>query len=254
MRENKDYKNEALAALKGHWAPSVLAVLVYFLIVVVLMVPYEAKVLTLSDPTDLEAAKSVMTWFWFYAAGMLLVVGPLVIGMVNAFKDLLLAGDDRVVANEFRIGFGRWLRHVWGYLLKGLLVTLWSLLFLIPGIIKLFSYAMTNYILVDYPNLKVSKAIALSNEMMKGHKYDLFYLYLGFAGWYLLSILTLGIGFFWMIPYAQVAQASFYQDVKAEWLASRAEPASMPLIQDEPAAPAPAAAKRDENPEDYMPR
>ena len=76
---------------------------------------------------------------------------------------------------------------------------------------------MTNYILVDHPELSANRAIDLSQEMMRGHKYDLFYLYLGFAGWFILSMFTLGLGLFWLIPYAQVAQASFYQDVKAEW-------------------------------------
>jgi uncharacterized membrane protein len=137
--------------------------------------------------------------------------------MVNAFKDLLLKGDDRLVPNEFRIGFGNWLHHVWGYFLKTLYVLLWAILFIIPGIVKTLAYAMTNYILVDHPELSANKAILLSNEMMKGHKYDLFYLYLSFAGWFFLCVITLGIGFFWLIPYAQTAQASFYQDVRAEW-------------------------------------
>ena len=53
--------------------------------------------------------------------------------------------------------------------------------------------------------------------MMKGHKFDLFYLYLSFIGWFLLSFLTLGIGFFWLIPYMYTAQAAFYEDVKADY-------------------------------------
>jgi uncharacterized membrane protein len=106
---------------------------------------------------------------------------------------------------------------VWAYLFRGILITLWSLLLVIPGIIKSLSYAMTMYIVKDHPELTVNEAIDLSKDMMYGHKYDLFYLYISFIGWYLLSILTLGIGTFWLMPYIQTAQASFYEDVKAEW-------------------------------------
>ena len=216
MRNNSDYKAEALAALKGKWAPSVLAVIVYVVAVLLFFVPYWIKAVRM-DPTDLSAVKGLSCWLLFYTAGVFLVGAPLLVGMVNAFKDLLLKGDDRLVANEFRIGFGNWLHHVWGYFLRTLYVLLWAILFIIPGIVKTLAYAMTNYILVDHPELSANKAILLSNEMMKGHKYDLFYLYLSFAGWFILCMLTLGIGFFWLIPYAQTAQASFYQDVKAEW-------------------------------------
>ena len=216
MRNNSDYKAEALASLKGKWAPSVLAVIVYVAAGLIFFVPYWIKAVRM-DPTDLSAVKGLSCWSLFYFAGIILVGGPLLVGMVNAFKDLLLKGDDRLVANEFKTGFGNWLHHVWGYLLRTLYVLLWAILFIIPGIIKTLAYAMTNYILVDHPELSANKAILLSNEMMKGHKYDLFYLYLGFAGWFILCMLTLGIGFFWLIPYAQTAQASFYQDVKAEW-------------------------------------
>ena len=216
MRNNSDYKAEALAALKGKWAPSVLAVIVYVVAVLLFFVPYWIKAVRM-DPTDLSAVKGLSSWFLFYLAGVFLVGGPLLVGMVNAFKVLLLQGDDRLVSNEIRIGFGNWLHHAWAYFLRGLYVLLWTILFIIPGIVKTLAYAMTNYILVDHPELSANKAILLSNEMMKGHKYDLFYLYLSFAGWFILCLITLGIGFFWLIPYAQTAQASFYQDVKAEW-------------------------------------
>ena len=212
MRDNKDYKNEALAALKGKWGPSVLAVIVYVAVVMILITPYEIKALQ-TDPAALAAAKAMSGLFGVYFFGMFLLAGPLLVGLVNAFKVLLLSGDDRVTSNEL----SNWWHHVWGFFLKTVFVALWSLLFFIPGIIKSLSYAMTNYILVDYPELSANRAIDLSREMMKGHKYDLFYLYLGFAGWFILSMFTLGIGLFWLIPYAQVAQASFYQDVKAEW-------------------------------------
>ena len=76
---------------------------------------------------------------------------------------------------------------------------------------------MTSYVMRDCPELKFNGAIERSMAMMRGHKFDLFYLHLTFIGWFLLSILTLGIGFFWLGPYVQSAQAHFYEDVKTEY-------------------------------------
>ena len=94
---------------------------------------------------------------------------------------------------------------------------LWSLLLIIPGIIKGLSYAMTPYILRDRPDLKDNAAIELSMAMMDGHKADLFWLYLTFIGWGILCIFTLGIGYFWLQPYMVSTVANFYEEVKAEY-------------------------------------
>ena len=69
----------------------------------------------------------------------------------------------------------------------------------------------------EHPEISGWDASTRSREMMKGHKFDLFYLYLSFIGWFLLSFLTLGIGFIWLIPYMNTAQAAFYEDVKADY-------------------------------------
>ena len=92
-----------------------------------------------------------------------------------------------------------------------------ALLFIIPGIIKAFSYAMTPYILEENPELSANDAIDHSRAMMKGHKFDLFWLYLSFIGWFILCILTLGIGFLWLTPYMETSVAAFYEDVKADY-------------------------------------
>lgn len=148
-------------------------------------------------------------------------------------------------------------RHVWAVLLRGIYTVLWSLLLIVPGIIKALSYAMTYYVLEDYPELSVNKSIELSMAMMKGRKYDLFYLYLSLIGWFLLSLLTLGIGLLWFYPYAQACQHAFYQDVKHDYLMRRnAEKAASEYAPAAPASttPAPEAPKASENPEDYMPK
>lgn len=218
MKENQEYKNEALAALKGRWAPAVLAVLAYMAIMAVFMAPYETKAVQLSDdPTNLQLAADMMKWYPVFILGFIFVSFPLLVGLVNGFKSLFTDGDDKVLSNEFKIGFGNYWHHVWGMFLNRFFVFLWSLLLFVPGIIKTLSYAMTNYILVDKPELSANEAINLSKDMMYGHKFDLFYLYLSFAGWFILCLFTLGIGFLWLYPYAQAAQVSFYLDVKEDY-------------------------------------
>lgn len=144
------------------------------------------------------------------------------IGFPNACKALLVEGDDRLTGNSFRFGLRSWLRNWWGYLLMEIKVALWTFLFIIPGIVKAFAYALTPFLLVDCPELSALQCIKLSNQMMKGHKFDLFYLYLSFIGWMLLSILTLGIGLLWLVPYMQTSMASFYLDVKEQYRAQLA--------------------------------
>ena len=98
-------------------------------------------------------------------------------------------------------------------LLRGLYTFLWSLLFIIPGIIKSLSYSMTPFIMAEHPELTPSEAISYSQELMDGHKGDLFFLDLTFIGWDLLNALTLGIGGLFLNPYKNAAHAAFYRDL-----------------------------------------
>lgn len=208
MKLNQDYKNEALSALRGNWAPALVATIL--LLVLSLCISGTSAALS-SYSLQMSAALT-------FGFGLLeiLVLWPLAVGFNNAFRLLLETGDNRLAGNMFSLGFGNMLHNIWGTFLMGLFIVLWSLLFLIPGIIKSFSYAMTPFILVEHPELSANKAIDESRRLMKGRKFDLFYLYLSFIGWFILSILSLGIGFLWLIPYMQTSLAAFYADVKEE--------------------------------------
>lgn len=94
---------------------------------------------------------------------------------------------------------------------------LWTLLLIVPGIIKAMSYGMTPYILRDRPDLKNNEAIALSMAMMQGRKMKLFLLELSFIGWGILCLFTLGIGFFWLLPYMYASHANFYEEARREF-------------------------------------
>ena len=99
--------------------------------------------------------------------------------------------------------------------LRTLYTALWTLLFVVPGIIKSLSYAMTPFILEDHPELTASEAINRSKKLMDGHKMDLFILSLTFIGWDILSALTFGIGFLFLNPYRNAAYAAFYRNISA---------------------------------------
>ena len=100
--------------------------------------------------------------------------------------------------------------------LRSLYETLWSLLFIIPGIIKGYSYSMTPFILAEHPHLTASQAIELSEQLMEGHKSDLFILDLSFIGWNILAMLTWNLGNIALNPYKNASYAAFYRQLQAE--------------------------------------
>ena len=218
MKTNKEYKNAALAALKGNWAPFVVAVIIMMAFMYVIMGPYLfVYQVSLGMNQIVISPAFALAAVALYILGMPLLTMPLTLGFDYALNRLLVEGDNHAVGNLFRDSFVRWGRKVWGMFLMNFFISLWSLLLIIPGFIKLYAYALTPYILIDNPELSANQAINLSQKMMKGHKFDLFFLHFSFIGWVFLSIFTFGIGLLWLLPYMMTAQAAFYQDVKKEY-------------------------------------
>ena len=98
--------------------------------------------------------------------------------------------------------------------LVGLYTFLWSLLFVIPGIIKSYSYSMSLYILAENKGKSAKECINESKAMTDGHKMELFVLGLSFIGWVLLSCITCGIALIWVMPYMQATYANVYNSLK----------------------------------------
>ena len=98
--------------------------------------------------------------------------------------------------------------------LVGLFTYLWSLLLVIPGIIKAISYSQAMYVLAENPEIGAREAINRSKAMMNGHKMEYFLLMLSFIGWFLLCAITFGIACIWVIPYITAAETNFYNSVK----------------------------------------
>lgn len=231
MKRFRDLKREARAALKGKWGEAALTMFAYLAIVMVvewtlgLFMGFDSEFIHRYQAYILQgnphAALSFMSLYFSRYAGVSAVIayfliGPLVIGLFCTFL-YLLRGDKNLVDNMFKLGFRPYWRSVMGYFLMAIKVLLWTLLLIIPGAIKILAYSLTPYILKDNPELSCLQAIERSRLMMKGNKWRMFVLILSFIGWFLLGIITLGIGFFWIAPYMYTTMGAFYEDVKAQY-------------------------------------
>ena len=127
----------------------------------------------------------------------------------------LTKGEEISVGDIFK-GFNITGKAIWLSIITAVYTFLWTLLLIIPGIVKSFAYAMAPYILADEPELTASEALAKSQRIMDGHKFDLFVLYLSFFGWALLGTVTLGLAYIYVIPYMNATIANFYNSIKEQ--------------------------------------
>lgn len=140
---------------------------------------------------------------------LLLITGPLSVGLFGYFMKLTRA-ETPSIENIFD-GFKDFAQNFLLYLMITIFTFLWSLLFIIPGIVKAYAYSMAYYIKRDNPAYDWKQCIDESKARMDGHKWELFCLHFSFIGWALLCIFTFGIGYLWLVPYMQTADANFYE-------------------------------------------
>lgn len=144
------------------------------------------------------------------------VTNPISVGYMGYFSK---AVDGNPPISDMFSGFKTsYLSRVGIMLLMTVKVFLWSLLFIIPGIIKAYEYAMIPYILADNPGISSKDAFAMSKAMMTGNKWRFFVLELSFIGWILLTLLTCGFGAIFLTPYMEMANAVFYRELKGDFV------------------------------------
>lgn len=154
----------------------------------------------------------MMGGFQFTGVITLIIGGPLTLGL--AIFSLAISRNQEARFEQLFKGFNNFGTALGAYILMVIFVLLWSILLIIPGIIAALSYAMTFYIIADEPSIQIMDAIDKSKKMMYGYKWKFFCLNLRFFGWGLLCILTLGIGFLWLLPYMEISFVKFYDDIK----------------------------------------
>lgn len=190
MKNSAYYREQARGFLGTTWKPYALAMLIYMVITLGVSATGIGSIASLIISGSFALSFAIMS--------------------LKAIK-----GEGIEVMNIFS-GFENFVNALVLYLYQGLIVFLWSLLFIVPGILKSLSYSMTFYILAENPDFKAKQAMDESESLMKGHRWEYFKLNLSFIGWFVLSLLTFGILNLWISPYMEIATAVFYQDLKMQ--------------------------------------
>lgn len=232
MKFAKDFRRLSREALSGKWLTAVLAGLVTAVLtgepLSGFKVNFDAsnlnvsinyagqKLLEIGNSSDILGAVKYLIG---PLAGVVLafalvffVIGSIVSVGYARFNLDLVDRRDAVIETLFKY-FAQWKTAVAAKLLRTFYTFLWTLLFIVPGVVAEYSYAMTSYIIAENPEISASEAIEQSKEMMRGNRFRLFCLRMSFIGWDILAICTLGVGNLWLIPYRQAATAAFYREV-----------------------------------------
>ena len=214
MQLNSELRAQARERLEGQWGTFVLMTFLMLVIQTILQIPgYIGSLLEILSPENVLASLS----FSNISNILSLLALPLSWGLTVSL--LRNHREESVDLENLFDGFrgGRYTRVFCALFLVNLFTFLWTLLLIIPGIMKAFSYALTPYIIMDEPELTARQAITRSCEIMQGRRWKLFCLSLSFIGWGILSLLTFGIGFLWLAPYMNASIAAFYEDARAEY-------------------------------------
>ncbi len=234
MKSAADFRRTAAASLSGRWGISILAGLIASAIGATISVTpqFNFDVSFNNSDFDLDAlfpnmdsaAQSQLTGLFIIllliifsaalaAAAVQFVFACMVeVGYTQFNLDLVDRQKHPSIGTLFRY-FKHWKTIVPAQLLLALYVILWTLLFIVPGIIASYNYAMTSYILSEHPDLSAHDALNRSKQMMYGNRFRLFCLQLSFIGWDLLCIFTCGVGNLWLTPYKMAATAAFYREI-----------------------------------------
>ncbi len=137
--------------------------------------------------------------------------GPAAVTGYANFNTKLVRGENPDLGTSMS-GFSIFGKSLWLGIISAFFASLWSLLLVIPGIIKAISYSMAPYILAENPTLTAREALRASKALTQGKKGSLFYLYLTFIGWFLLCIPTCGLLGLYVGPYLEATVAAFYDD------------------------------------------
>ena len=226
MLRSKELRVKAWESLKGKYWMAFAVVIVAGLIgsvgnAFVSFGQNLSEVLGMVDPSEMDSTMAlgalvlngvVIISSIIGALFSIFVTNAITVGLSNYFiKNTDSKPSFADVFSGFKAKYGR---NIGTLLLVGIKTVLWTCLFIIPGIIKSFEYAIIPYILADDAEISSKDAFKKAKQMMRGNKWRLFKLEFSFIGWIILCVLTLGIGTFFLIPYVDAAMAEFYVELK----------------------------------------
>lgn len=195
---SQNIRGIARQSLTGKWGFAAVGTLVY---VAVILIPVLILDLIFAPENGGGSAVS--------AIYSLIITGPTTLGY-TMFALSIFRKRETSVAEVF-YGFEKFGKALGLYLVMSLFIFLWTLLFIIPGIIAGFRYSLAFFVLADNPEIGIMDALNESKRLMRGNKWKLFCLQLSFIGWAILCVFTLGIGTLWLTPYMEVSIAAFYE-------------------------------------------
>lgn len=179
------------------------------------------EIVEMVDPSEMDSTMELGAAVISAAASVIGIVGMLISLFVGNAATVSLSGyfikntDSKPSFADAFSGFKvKYFRNIGTLLLTGIKLLFWSLLLVIPAIVKSYEYAIIPYILADDAEISSKDAFKKAKEMMKGNKMRLFKLNLSFIGWFILCVLTCGAGTFFVIPYICAANAEFYVELK----------------------------------------
>ncbi len=231
MKTTAELKTEAKAALKGQWGQAVILNLIPTLLTVAVMffVVLSGVIWFFIHGSGGDMITSVADYHQNNASGggtslVTMIISALFMSGISwTYLDLLRGERTQIepLKDAFRGFQGVFIGGVILLaLLTNIFTTLWTFLFVIPGIVKAYAYSQSYFIYYDQiqqtgEKPKVLDTITASRRLMDGHKGRLFWLDLTFIGWYFLVALTLGIAYLWVAPYISATKAAFYEDLQA---------------------------------------
>ena len=166
----------------------------------------------------LESSAAVVAFILMFAGIpiIMILVGFFVSGpLTGVYSECALRGG--ATPQNLRESLRKnYMRYTLLSFLNGFFAGLWGMLFVVPGIVKAMSYRLSYYILAEHPEYSLQDARRASIKLMMGHEWRLLRLVLSFAGWTILSVLTLGVLGCWVAPYRAAAMAAFYEDLRDE--------------------------------------
>lgn len=211
MKSRQELKAEAKIAMAEQRGTAILLCLVLVVAVIVS---------SILDQIVLFATGGMGVLYWLVFWAGLLIIYVMGVNLLGEYIKIFKRekADVGALFTELRVNF---LRKLGGSLWMMLFYFLWSLLFIIPGVVKMMSYYFTQNILADCPEVKATDAIKISMKITQGHKMDVFVFILSFIGWFILSALTCGILYVVYVgPYFYSADAGFYLELKNKALAN----------------------------------
>lgn len=210
-QERSFYRDEARSRLVGRYGE----VILYTIIVAVIT----GIITSLTDTFRPEIQNGVIVdqgipaLVTLFSAISFLVSAGIAYSTTSLYIDVADGGSFEII-EKIKSGFvNEYGRNIVLVFMEGLFIFLWTLLLVIPGIIKSYAYSMSMYLAVKDRSLSGIDAITKSKNLMNGSKGDLFLLDLSYIGWYLLSILTLGILLLWVVPRHQTARTLFFNEI-----------------------------------------